>query len=521
MICVKNLSVSFAGAPQAAVRSFGFTIAAGQTLALVGESGSGKSLTSLALMGLLPPGAHAHWDDFTFEGDRMAMIFQEPMTALNPTMRCGEQVAEALWTAHGIPKSEARTEALAWLEKVQLPTPVLTARKYPHQLSGGQRQRVMIAMAMARKPQLLICDEPTTALDAQVQEEILALLKDLQKEHGMALLFITHDLGVVSRIADEVAVLMQGECVEQGPASRVLVSPEHPYTQGLLASRPPLHHRTMRLRTVEDFLQNTPKDETPRPRISWNAKAIPLLEVKGLHKSFGVKVLDGIDLCIYAGETVGLVGESGSGKSTLARCIIQLEKPDAGEVWFRGERIDALSSMGRRLLATKIQYIFQDPFSSLPPHRTIGQILTEPMRVHSLYRTESACEEAAQQILQRVGLPSGAMQKYPHQFSGGQRQRIGIARALVLRPQLILCDESVSALDVSVQAQVLNLLNDLKDEFGFSYLFISHDLRVVQYMADRLNVLRKGRWDAQGDPESLLRNPPTEYLQVLAKHLNE
>jgi peptide/nickel transport system ATP-binding protein len=389
-------------------------------------------------------------------------------------MRCGEQVAEAIWTALGTSRKEARLRAVQWLEQVQLPTPKDLAQRYPHELSGGQRQRVMIAMAMAREPSLLICDEPTTALDAHVQEEILDLIRDLQARHGTAVLFITHDLGVVRRCP---------------------------------------------LPTVSDFLEHKTVVREERPRRIPVPGEVPLLKVEGITKSFSGPVLQGLDLEIYPGETVGLVGESGSGKSTLARCLVRLEHPDGGRVWWKGQ--PAQEALSPRDRARRIQYIFQDPFSSLPPHRTILQILDEPLRLHGSASTPAEREKKAAELLEGVGLHAQDLPKYPHQFSGGQRQRVGIARALAVQPELLVCDESVSALDVSVQAQVLNLLHELKDRFGFSILFISHDLRVVQYMADRLLVLRHGKWDAVGDPSELLHRPPTPYLKQLASHLVE
>ena len=515
VISVRGLRVSFSNKP--ALSDLHLEIARGETLALVGESGSGKSTAALALMNLLPPQAEVAWNEFTFNGARLSMVFQEPMTALNPTMRCGEQVAEALWIAFGIPRKEARKRAVDWLDRVQLPQPHELAQRYPHELSGGQRQRVMIALAMAREPALLVCDEPTTALDAHVQEEILELIQELQKEHGTAVLFITHDLGVVKRIADRVCVLWKGVAVESGTAKDVLNRPQHPYTRGLLASRPPVDARPFPLPTVSDFLESRPVASHEWPRRTADPHAVPLLRAEGLVKSFAGPVLRAVDLEIYPGETVGLVGESGSGKSTLARCLVNLEHPDGGSLWWKGQ--PAQQAVPRSERAKRIQYVFQDPFSSLPPHRTVGQILEEPLQVHRWAPTAQEREERVVDLLTRVGLQPADRHKYPHQFSGGQRQRVGIARALAVEPELLVCDESVSALDVSVQAQVLNLLNELKQQMGFSILFISHDLRVVQYMADRLLVLRNGVWDAQGDPVSLLHHPTTSYLRQLSEHL--
>ena len=459
---------------------------AGECVALVGESGSGKSLTALTLMGLLPPKLSARWDSVRDELPRKAMVFQEPMSALNPTMRVGRQVAEAAEAALGLRRAEATARALEELRRVHLPDPEGAMRKYPHQLSGGQRQRVMIAMAMAMDPALLICDEPTTALDHEVAFELLDLLKDLQRDRGMAMLFISHDFEAVAHVADQVVVLRAGAVVETGSVADVLQRPQQPYTRGLLASRPPESGKPLRLPTVQDFLDGTPPSAIERP-VFKGGDAV--LAVRGLRKTFkGQAVLDGFALVVHEGETLGLVGASGSGKSTIARCLVGLEQPDDGEITYRGTRIDQLTAAERRRFAREIQYIFQDPFSSLPPRMKVGALLEEPLRVHGLGDAAQRRARVAE-LLEAVGLPPSATEKYPHEFSGGQRQRIGIARALTLEPKVLICDESVAALDVSVQAQVLNLLNDLKDRFRFSYVFISHDARVVRYMSDRTVVL--------------------------------
>ena len=456
---------------------------AGECLALVGESGSGKSLTALALMGLLPPGLEAVWQECSDNLSAKAMVFQEPMSALNPTMRVGRQVAEAAESALGQSRPAARDRALAELRRVQLPDPEEVMRKYPHELSGGQRQRVMIAMAIAMDPQLLICDEPTTALDYHVAFEILGLLRALQRERGMAMLFISHDWDAVAEVADRVVVLRQGEVVESGSLESLLHRPQQPYTRGLLASRPPEQGKPLRLPTVQDFLEGRMPETAQRPVYPGGAV---ILKLRSLNKSYrGKAILSDFDLELREGETLGLVGASGSGKSTIARCLVGLEQPEGGEITYRGTRIDRLSTKERRQYAREIQYIFQDPFSSLPPRMRVGELLEEPLTVHGLYKNSAQRKDRVTELLQSVGLAPEDAQKYPHEFSGGQRQRIGIARALALEPKLLICDESVSALDVSVQAQVLNLLNDLKDQFGFSYLFISHDARVVRYMSDR------------------------------------
>jgi len=354
-------------------------------------------------------------------------------------------------------------------------------------MSGGQRQRVMIAMAMAMDPELLICDEPTTALDYSVAFEILDLLRDLQRERGMAMLFISHDWDAVAHVADHVIVLCQGEVVESGSLAEVMNHPQQPYTQGLLASRPPEHGKPVRLPTVQDFLDGVAPETTERSVFEGGTE---ILSVRGLRKSFkGTAILHDVDFVVHEGETLGLVGASGSGKSTIARCLVGLEQPDGGEITYRGARIDQLSRGQRRAYAREIQYIFQDPFSSLPPRMRVGDLLEEPLRVHGLAGDSAGRLARVAELLAAVGLSPDSALKYPHEFSGGQRQRIGIARALALEPKLLICDESVAALDVSVQAQVLNLLNDLKDRFRFSYLFISHDARVVRYMSDRTMVL--------------------------------
>jgi peptide/nickel transport system ATP-binding protein len=480
-----NLRVSAAG--RVLLQGLNLEVRSGECVALVGESGSGKSLTALALMGLLPSKLTASWDSVSDGLPRKAMVFQEPMSALNPTMRIGRQVAEAAESALGLSTSAARDRALTELRRVQIPDPESAMRKYPHQLSGGQRQRVMIAMAMSMDPDVLVCDEPTTALDHSVAFEILDLLRDLQRERQMAMVFISHDWEAVAHVANQVVVVRQGEVVESGPLADVMTRPQQPYTRGLLASRPPEQGRPMRLPTVQDFLDGIPPTSAQRPDFVGSTE---ILSVRSLRKSFkGTPILRGVDFVVHEGETLGLVGASGSGKSTIARCLVGLEQPDGGEILYRGVRIDQLTRDQRRGYAREIQYIFQDPFSSLPPRMRVGDLLEEPLRVHNLCGDAPTRQARVAELLAAVGLTAEAASKYPHEFSGGQRQRIGIARALALEPKFLICDESVAALDVSVQAQVLNLLNDLKDRFRFSYLFISHDARVVRYMSDRTMVL--------------------------------
>lgn len=480
-----NLKVTAVG--RVLLQGLNLEVRSGECVALVGESGSGKSLTALALMGLLPAKLEASWDSVSDGMPSKAMVFQEPMSALNPTMRIGRQITEAAESALSLSTSAARERALKELRRVQIPDPESAMNKFPHQLSGGQRQRVMIAMAMAMDPELLICDEPTTALDHAVAFEILDLLRDLQRERHMALLFISHDWEAVAHVADQVVVLRQGKVVETGSLEAVMNHPQHRYTQGLLASRPPETGRPLRLPTVQDFLEGTPVSCGERGVVSGGPE---VLRVRGLQKSFkGNPILRGVDFVVHEGETLGMVGASGSGKSTIARCLVGLEQPDGGEITYRGVRIDQLTRAQRRAYSREIQYIFQDPFSSLPPRMRIGDLLEEPLRVHGLCGDGAGRAARVAELLKAVGLTPEAATKYPHEFSGGQRQRIGIARALALEPKFLICDESVAALDVSVQAQVLNLLNDLKDRFKFSYLFISHDARVVRYMSDRTMVL--------------------------------
>jgi len=529
LLSVGHLSISLAEQPL--VEEVSFSMTAGKTLGLVGESGSGKSLCSLAIMGLLPAGLQATGSIYfkgenlltlpparrrALRGASMAMIFQEPMSALNPTMTCGGQIEEMLEEHGSLGRSERRKKVLALLEQVELPRAAALYRQYPHQLSGGQRQRIMIAMAIACEPHLLIADEPTTALDASVQQGILDILQKLQSEKNMALLFISHDLKVVQRVADDIMVMYRGRVVEQGSATEIARQPRDAYTRGLWACRPNPQQRYHRLPLLEDFMRHKPLPpvvERPKP-----ATGKALLTLKDVHKYFGkrqeVTALKAIHLQVYRGESVGLVGESGSGKSTLGRILCGLEKPDAGSLFYEGQDLAKASSQQWREWHRKIQIIFQDPFSSLQPRYTAGEALEEVLRYRrGLSVAQSRLE--AHQLLEQVGLTPQAHGKFPHQFSGGQRQRIGIARALAVRPEFIVCDESVSALDVSVQAQILNLLNDLKDAYNLTYLFISHDLTVVQYFCERMLVLQKGRVVEEGPSEQLYRQPQQAYTRGL------
>ena len=552
IIEVKNLSISFGD--KQVLNNINFKVEQGDTLGIVGESGSGKSLTSLAIIGLLSPNATIHpeseilfrQDDKMIDllklspkelekirGNEIGMIFQEPMTSLNPSLRCGEQVEEAIRLHQNLSKEEAKKKVLHLFEQVKLPNPERIYKAYPHELSGGQKQRVMIAMAISCEPKLLIADEPTTALDVTVQKATLDLLKELQEKNNMSMLFISHDLGVIANVCEEILVMFRGDVVEQGNVETIFNHPKENYTKGLIACRPRLDERAKRLPTVKDFLENPNfKTEiyTEEEREAFHEKIYanpPILEVKNLKKYFypstlfgnatipNVKAVDDISFKVYPGETMGLVGESGSGKTTLSRTVLLLEKPTAGEIYYNGIDITKLKKEQIRKLRREIQIIFQDPYSSLNPRQTIAQIITEPMQVHKIGLNKAERLKTASSLLQKVGLSDQDLNKYPHEFSGGQRQRIGIARALALNPKFIICDESVSALDVSVQAQVLNLLNDLKTEFSFTYIFISHDLAVVKYMSDQLLVMQHGEMKELNDADKVYAHPTTNYTKEL------
>ncbi|HPF09873.1 MAG TPA: ABC transporter ATP-binding protein [Flavobacteriaceae bacterium] len=547
ILSVENLSISFKEKSSTkAVSGVSFSVNENEILGIVGESGSGKSVTSMAIMGLLPKNALLEGQILFSEiplvgtnkqsikpllGKEMAMIFQEPMSALNPSLTCGAQVSEMLRLHFKMTPSGAKKETLSLFEKVKLPRPKEIYKSYPHQISGGQMQRVMIAMAISCKPKLLIADEPTTALDVTVQREIINLLKFLQKETGMSLIFISHDLALVSEIADRVLVMKQGKVVEEGTAYQIFKLPRAAYTKALLASRPPLDKRLQKLPTIALLEEEHFKIQTvtPQQRALKHKKMYlqkPLLEVINLEKEYlkktflfrkkeGLKAVDGVSFSIFEGETVGLVGESGCGKSTLGKTLMHLEKATAGSIFFRGKDITSISQKQIRELRKAIQLIFQDPYASLNPRLLIGKAIEEPMQVHGIAASATMLKNKAIELLEKVGLDASFYQRYPHELSGGQRQRVGIARAIALEPKLIICDESVSALDISVQAQVLNLLNELKETFGFTYLFISHDLAVVKFMADQLIVMNKGRIEELGDADEIYENPKTTYTQHL------
>ena len=486
MLFVKDLSIY--GPSGLIVKNISFKIKKGHCLALVGESGSGKSMIALTMMGLLPSQLNAsdYSESKKVKAINKAMIFQEPMSSLNPTMRVGEQIMEGAMSSLRLTKSQAKEEAIMWIDKVKIKDAETSFLKYPHQLSGGERQRVMIAMAMIMEPELLIADEPTTALDQIVANDILSLIHDLQIEKQVSLLFISHDIDAVKRISDDIMVIHKGREVESGKTIEVLLSPQMAYTKGLLAARPPKDKKPYRLSTIDDIIDNKTRRKSEIPQTSLGPV---ILEVKNLEKHYAKKlILNNISLELREGETLGLVGPSGSGKSTLGKCIVSLEPVSGGEIKYRGKRIEKINSIEKKRLAKEIQYIFQDPFSSLSPKMTIEEILYEPMEAHGLHKNKR--HEKITELLSSVGIENDSRSKYPHQFSGGQRQRIGIARALALGPKVLICDESVSALDLSVQAQVLNLLNDLKEKYGFSYIFISHDERVVNYMSNRIITLQ-------------------------------
>ncbi|CAM1354663.1 ABC transporter ATP-binding protein [Tenacibaculum ascidiaceicola] len=545
MLEVKNLEISFKNS-QPLVQQVSFNVEKNKTLGIVGESGSGKSISSLAILGLLPKTATVKGDLFfnqqpllgyneqdyqKIRGNEIAMIFQEPMSSLNPTLTCGFQVAEMLQQHTQLSNQEIKEEVISLFLKVKLPRPEAIYNSYPHQISGGQKQRVMIAMAIACKPQLLIADEPTTALDVTVQKEIISLLKELQQEFEMGIIFISHDLALVSEIADSVVVMHKGKIVEKGSANHVFLHPKENYTKALINSKPNTKKRLKTLPTVSDFI-NENIDSTIYTDEERNAfhqkiyKRPPLLEIVNLHKDFIsnaswfskpaiVKAVNDVSFKIYEGETLGLVGESGCGKTTLSRTVLQLEKATSGSILYKGTDITKFSKSAFKKLRKEIQIIFQDPFSSLNPRVTVGNAILEPMKVHHILNSNNERKEYVCNLLEKVGLEADHFNRYPHEFSGGQRQRIGIARAIALQPKLIICDESVSALDVSVQAQVLNLLNQLKSEFNFTYIFISHDLSVVKYMADQLVVMNKGRVEEIADADEIYQHPKTKYTQTL------
>ena len=571
LLQIKNFSVDFIteSGTTSAVKNISIQINQGETVAIVGESGSGKTVTSLSILQLLPsPPAKYKSGEILFSdngkdsfdilklnnrelrkirGNKISMIFQEPMTSLNPVKTCGKQVVEALQIHQNVSEREAKAKTIELFGKVKLPDPSTIYKRYPHEISGGQKQRVMIAMAISCNPSLLIADEPTTALDVTVQKTILQLIKELQLKQNMSVIYITHDLALVAEIADRVIVMYQGEVVESGTIREIFITPKHPYTKALLACRPNASMKGKRLPVISDFLAAS-NDSANHLVENWSENwhlhlrennnstkqhslKEPLLKVKNLKvyfpekKNFFGKILkefkavDDVSFEVQKGETVGLVGESGCGKTTLGRSLIRLIKPTSGNILFNGTDIALIPDEKLRKMRKDIQIIFQDPYGSLNPRLTIGDAITEPMKIHSILPTPKQRKEKAISILEKVDLKPEFFNRYPHEFSGGQRQRICIARALVLNPDFIICDESVSALDVSVQAQVLNLLNDLKAEFGFTCIFISHDLGVVHYISNRIMVMNKGKIEESGTANEIYYHPKTEYSQRLIASL--
>lgn len=573
---VQNLSVEFPTKNEVvqAIKDLSFNLASGEILGIVGESGSGKSVTSLAIIGLLPTtakitgnilfnnprtrdGSSVNLSSLsadkrrTYRGGLISMVFQEPLTSLNPVYTCGEQVVEAILLHQKVSQKEAYRKAIALFDEVKLPDPRGMMKRYPHQLSGGQQQRVMIAMALSGNPAILIADEPTTALDVTIQATILQLLRELRDARGMSILFITHDMGVVAEIADSVIVMYRGKAVETANVYDLFSNPKHPYTKGLLNCRPRLDQRLKRLPTVSDFMQVTTNEQGEIEIIAKTHNQAekdllfaqissretedhyqhlqqqqPLLSVHKLVKEFPTRqglfgkksvftAVDNISFNVYPGETLGLVGESGCGKSTLSRCLLRLIEPTSGEIIFDGDSVLELASEPLRRIRRYLQIIFQNPYGSLNARQTIGAAIIEPMQIHNLSGSPQQQRQKAIDLLERVGLNESAMNRMPHEFSGGQRQRICIARTLACEPRFIICDESVSALDVSVQAQVLNLLKDLQNDFGLTYIFISHDLGVVKFVSDRIMVMNQGKIEEIGTADAIYNNPQRDYTRSL------
>lgn len=536
-----------------AVKNISFEIPRGKTVGLVGESGSGKSVSSLAIMRLIPnPPGRVTSGRILFEGkdllkasegemrkirgNRISMIFQEPMTSLNPVFTVGDQISETLMLHQNMDKKQALEKAIDLLDQVGIPNPSQRVKSYPHEMSGGQRQRVMIAMAIACKPDVLIADEPTTALDVTIQKQILDLLAKLQQEYKMSVLFITHDLGVIADIADEVVVMYRGDIVEKNDTESIFTHPQHPYTKGLLACRPSLEKNPERLPIVSDFMTEDGQEKSydveqykhlKKARSGGDVEHPVVLEIKNVKKHFPlkkglfggvkswVKAVDDVTLKVRRGRTLGLVGESGCGKTTLGRTVLRLIEPTGGEIIYNGTDITTLDKKAMRQMRRRMQIIFQDPYASLNPRMTVGAAVMEPMVIHGIGSNKAERLEMAGDLIERVGLSRSMLNRYPHEFSGGQRQRICIARALAVKPEFIICDESVSALDVSVQAQILNLLLDLQEEFNLTYVFISHDLAVVKFISDEVAVMYNGKIVEMSDAIGIYESPQHDYTKKL------
>ena len=566
LLKIEDLSLEFLRDTQwnPILHRISFSLDKGEVLGIVGESGSGKSVTALSIMQLLNP-KQTHYpsgkilfrtqddekippldilkasesDMQSLRGNQIGMIFQEPMTSLNPVIRCGEQISEQIILHKHVSKKEAKEQILNLFNEVMLPRPDQIFDSYPHELSGGQKQRIMIAMAMSCNPKLLIADEPTTALDVTIQKNILELIRSLQQKHGMSVLFITHDLGVMAEVADRTLVMYKGDIVEENTVRNIFMNPQNSYTKQLIACRPSMSQRLKTLPQVSDFAGNegnavqdiiTKLTVKPEERKTAHEKLYSgdkIVIIKNLNKVYKLRkrklfekqqflhALKDINLDIYEGETLGLVGESGCGKTTLGRTLLRLIEPSSGEVCFRGKNLVRIPASELREMRKDLQIILQDPYSSLNQRLTIGEALMEPMRVHGILHSDKERKKRVIELLERISLNESHFYRYPHEFSGGQRQRISIARALSVNPKFIICDESVSALDVSVQAQVLNLLNELKSEYQFTYIFISHDLSVVKFMADRIAVMQQGAIVEIGEADTLCNHPQTAYTQKL------
>ncbi|MCD6366935.1 MAG: ABC transporter ATP-binding protein [Bacteroidales bacterium] len=547
LVEIQNLSVAFEneGEERKVIDNLSFEIPAGKVLGILGESGSGKSLTALTLMHLLPKNAiikqgKIHFFDEentidwlaltkkeqeTVRAKKVAMIFQEPMTSFNPTLKLGKQVVETIIENLHFSSGKAKEKTISLFEEVKLPDPEKIFGSYPHEVSGGQKQRVMIAMALASEPELLIADEPTTALDVTVQKSILDLLKQVQQQRNLTVIFISHDISVLSEISDKLLVLYKGQLIETGTVRQIINNPRHPYTKGLMACRPTLEMKRKKLPTVQDFLENKTLPE--ELIVSTVDKTKTVLDVKNLSVTYSLKrnlfgktvesfqAVKTASFTVYKGETLGLVGESGCGKTTLGRTLIQLIKAGEGEISFNGQPLNNLTINQENNFRKRVQLIFQDPYASLNPRMLIGEVILEVMKVHRIGKTKKERKEKAITMLCQVGLDDSFFSRYPHELSGGQRQRIVIARALALEPEFIICDESVSALDVSVQSQILNLLNDLKQQLGLTYIFISHDLSVVKYMSDRIMVMESGKLVEINETNQIYLNPQQNYTKKL------